>query len=258
VIRRVLPGRAAHRLLRWRNLLVSLAFYQLCRRKPERAKRYLRRGLLRELPSDIEIDTHFKPRYEPWDQRLCLAPDGDLFQAMRSGRASVVTDEVETFTPRGIRLKSGRELPADVIVAATGLNLQAFGGIHLEVDGVSVEPGQCLAYKGLMLRDVPNCAFCAGYTNASWTLRAELSADYIGRLLRLMDRRGYTRCVPRCDSDSLQAQPLLPLKSGYIQRGVDIIPKQGSHRPWAMPQNYLLDLLSLRLSGIEDGALELS
>ncbi len=258
VIRRVLPGRAAHRLLRWKNLLVSLAFYQLCRRKPERAKRFLRRGLARELPSDVEIDAHFKPRYEPWDQRLCLVPDGDLFRAMRSGRASVVTDEVETFTERGIRLKSGRELPADLIVAATGLNLQAFGGIRLEVDGAAVEAGRSLAYKGLMLRDVPNFAFCAGYTNASWTLRAELSAEYVCRLLRLMDRRGYTRCVPRCDPELLQAQPLLPLTSGYIQRGADLIPKQGSSRPWAMPQNYLLDLLSLRLSGIEDGALEFS
>ncbi len=215
-------------------------------------------GVARELPPGVEMDVHFKPSYEPWDQRLCLVPDGDLFRAMRAGRVSVITDELKTFTPHGILLKSGRELTADIIVAATGLNLQAFGGISLKVDGADIESGQCLVYKGLMLRDVPNCAFCAGYTNASWTLRAELSAKYVCRLLRCMDRHEYTQCVPRCDLDSVRVRPLLPLMSGYIKRGADAIPKQGSTRPWVTHQNYLLDLLSLRLGRVEDGVLEFS
>ena len=256
LIRRLLPERAAHRLIRWKNLLLALAFYQVCRRNPERARRILRQGLARELPPDVDLDEHFTPRYAPWDQRLCLVPDGDLFRAIRSGRASVVTDEVARFTPGGILLKSGRELPADVIVTATGLNLLAWGGIRLDVDGNVLESGRCLTYKGLMLGNVPNCAVCVGYTNASWTLRAELAAEYVCRLLRHMERHNYNRCVPRCDPETLQTQPLLPLMSGYVRRGADLIPKQGSKAPWVLPQNYLLDLLNLRLSRLDDGVLE--
>jgi monooxygenase len=256
VIRRCLPGWAAHGLIRWKNILLSLYLYRLCRREPERAKRLLRRGLAKELPPDVDLDTHFKPRYEPWDQRLCLVPDGDLFRAMRAGRASVVTDEVVRFTRHGILLKSGRELPADVIVMATGLNLLAWGGIRLDVDGTILEAGRCLTYKGLMLGNVPNCAVCAGYANASWTLRAELSAEYVCRLLGHMKRRGYARCVPRCDPDTIQARPLLPLTSGYVRRGSDMFLKQGSKEPWVMRQNYLLDLFSLRLAKLNDGVLE--
>jgi cation diffusion facilitator CzcD-associated flavoprotein CzcO len=255
-IRRCLPGRAAHGLIRWKNILLSLYLYQLCRRKPERAKRLLRRGLAQELPPDVALDTHFTPRYEPWDQRLCLVPDGDLFRAMRAGRASVVTDEVVRFTRDGILLKSGRELLADVIVTATGLNLLAWGGIRLEVDGTVLEAGRCLTYKGVMLSNVPNCAVCAGYVNASWTLRAELSAEYVCRLLGHMERRGYARCVPRCDPDTVRARPLLPLTSGYVRHGSDTFLKQGSTAPWVMHQNYLVDLLSLRLAKWNDRVLE--
>jgi monooxygenase len=255
LIRRFLPERSAHRLIRWKNVLLSLYVYQLCRRKPERAKRLLRRRLAKKLPPDVDIDVHFMPRYEPWDQRLCVAPDGDLFRAMRAGRASVVTDEVVKFTRHGILLKSGRELPADVIITATGLNLLAWGGIRLDVDGTVLEAGRCLTYKGLMLSNVPNCAVCAGYANASWTLRAELSAEYVCRLLGHMKRRGYAQCVPRCDPDAVQARPLVPLTSGYFRRGSDRIPKQGSKAPWVMHQNYLLDLLSLRLARLDDSVL---
>jgi monooxygenase len=258
VIRRWLPGWAAHRLIRWKNVLMSLYLYQFCRRKPERAKDLLRRGLARELPPDVDLDTHFSPRYEPWDQRLCVVPDGDLFRAMRAGRASVVTDEVVRFTRDGILLGSGRELPADVIVTATGLNLLAWGGIRLDVDGTVLEPGQCVTYRGLMLGNVPNCAFCAGYANASWTLRAELSAEYISRLLNHMRRRGYARCVPRCDPDTMQSRPILPLTSGYVRRGSDTFVKQGTKSPWVMRQNYLLDLFGLRLARLDDGVLEFS
>jgi cation diffusion facilitator CzcD-associated flavoprotein CzcO len=256
LIRRCMPARVAHRLIRWKNLLLSLYFYQLCRRKPDVAKRLLRRGLAKELPPDVDLDTHFTPHYEPWDQRLCFVPDGDLFQAIRAGRASVVTDEVARFTPNGILLKSGRELAADVIVTATGLNLRAGGGIRLDVDGTVVEAGRCLIYKGVMLSNVPNCAVLAGYANASWTLRAELSAEYVCRLLRYMERRGYTRCVPRCDPDAVQTRPLLPLTSGYVRRGSDRFLKQGSKAPWILHQNYVLDLFAVRFTTLNDGVLE--
>lgn len=256
VIRRCLPARAAHWLIRWKNVLLSMYLYQLCRKNPERAKQLLRRGLARELPPDIDIDTHFQPRYAPWDQRLCFVPDGDLFRAIRAGRASVVTDEVERFTRQGILLKSGRELPADIIVTATGLNLLAWGGIRLDVDGTAVEAGRCLTYKGVMLSNVPNCAVCAGYANASWTLRAELSAEFVCRLLDHMERHNYARCVPRCDLDTAQARPLLPLTSGYVKRASDRLVKQGSEAPWIMHQNYLRDLFSLRWSRLNDGVLE--
>jgi cation diffusion facilitator CzcD-associated flavoprotein CzcO len=256
LIRRCLPGRAAHGLIRWKNVLLSMYLYQLCRRKPERAKRLLRDALARELPADVDLDTHFRPRYDPWDERLCFVPDGDFFRAIRAGRASVVTDEVERFTPDGIRLKSGRELAADVVVTATGLKLLAWGGIRMEVDGTVLEPGRCVTYKGVMLGNVPNCAFCAGYANASWTLRAELSAKYVCRLLNHMERRGDTRCVPRCDPEAVQPRPLLPLTSGYVRRGSDTFVKQGSKAPWVMRQNYVLDLLSVRLGKLDDGVLE--
>jgi cation diffusion facilitator CzcD-associated flavoprotein CzcO len=210
LIHRSLPEWAAHRLVRWKYVLLSLYVYQPCRRRPEWAKRLLRRGLAGELPPDVDIDVHFKPRYEPWDQRLCLVPDGDLFRAIRAGRASVVTDEVTRFTRDGVLLKSGRELPADVIVTATGLNLLAWGGIRLEVDGTVIEAGRGLTYKGLMLSNVPNCAVFAGYTNASRTLRAELSARYVCRLLGHTERRGYAQCTPHCDTDTVPARPLLP------------------------------------------------
>jgi cation diffusion facilitator CzcD-associated flavoprotein CzcO len=251
----VLPARAAGRLLRWKNALVALGFYQVCRRRPGWAKRLLRRGVVAQLPTGIDVDTHFAPRYNPWDERLCLVPDGDLFRALREGRASVVTDEVATFTPEGIRLKSGRELPADVIVTATGLELLAWGGIRLEVDGAVVEPSGCLVYRGVMLSDVPNLAVLSGYTNASWTLRAELSAAFVCRLLRHMDRRGYDRCVPRREPGAVAERPLLPLSSGYVRRGAAMLPKQGRRSPWVVRQNYPLDALSLRLARLDDGVL---
>ncbi len=253
---RYLPARAAHRLIRWKNVLLSQFLYRLCRRRPDRAKELLRRGLARQLPPDVDLDTHFTPRYQPWDQRLCFVPDGDLFRAIRDGRASVVTDEVERFTREGILLKSGRELPADVIVTATGLNLRAWGGMRVDVDGAVVEPGRCLIYKGLMLSNVPNCVVFAGYANASWTLRAELSAEYACRLLNYMERRGYVRCVPRCDPNAVEARPVLPLTSGYIRRGADTFVKQGTKAPWVLRQNYLVDLWRLRLSRLNDGVME--
>jgi cation diffusion facilitator CzcD-associated flavoprotein CzcO len=211
-----------------------------------------------ELPHEFDIDVHFKPHYQPWDQRVCLVPDSDLFRAMRAGRASVVTDQIERFTKGGILLKSGRELKADIIVTATGLKLLACGGIRLSVDGRAVEPGQSLTYKGLMLSNVPNFAACVGYTNASWTLRADLASKYVCRLLNYMDRSGYAQCLPRCDETSIETRPLLGLTSGYVERGMDLFPKQGPSAPWVLRQNYVLDVLALRHGKIDDGILVFS
>jgi cation diffusion facilitator CzcD-associated flavoprotein CzcO len=201
---------------------------------------------------------HFKPHYEPWDQRVCFAPDSDLFRTIRSGRASVVTDQIVSFTKQGILLKSGQEIQADIIVTATGLKLLVCGGIRLSINDKVVEVGQCLTYKGLMLSNVPNCAVCTGYTNASWTLRAELSSEYVCRLLNHMDRHSYTQCVPRYGAAMVQTQPLLGLTSGYVQRGSNQFPKQGLTAPWILHQNYLFDLLSLRFGKVEDGIVAFS
>ena len=245
-------------MLRWKNVLLGIYFYWLCRRSPERAKNFFRRRLAEELPPDFDIDLHFKPHYEPWDQRVCLVPDSDLFRAIREGRVSVVTDQVANFTKQGILLKSGQELPADIIVTATGLKLLACGGVRLSVDGTPVEPGRTLTYKGLMLSNVPNCAACVGYTNASWTLRADLSSAYVCRLLNHMDRHRYTQCCPRWDNATTAARPLLGLTSGYVQRGADLFPKQGSKAPWVLRQNYLFDLFSLGFRKLDDGTMVFS
>jgi cation diffusion facilitator CzcD-associated flavoprotein CzcO len=257
-VRRLLPERAAHRLVRWKNALLGMYFYRLCRRAPERAKRLLLRRLARELPPDFDVAKHFTPHYDPWDQRLCVAPDADLFRAIRAGRASVVTDQVAHFTPRGIRLASGDELPADVVVTATGLTLLAFGGIRLAVDAAGVDPGHCLTYKGIMLAGVPNCATCVGYTNASWTLRADLSSMYVCRLINHMARGGYTQCVPRYDGTPPETGPLLGLTSGYVRRAAGQFPRQGRAAPWVFRQSYLFDLLSLHWGAVDDGCLVFS
>jgi|SRR5579884_455567 len=257
-IRKLLPEWIASRLARWKNILLSIAFYQMCRRAPARAKRFFRRQLARELPPGIDLDVHFQPRYEPWDQRVCLVPDADLFQAIKAGRASIVTDQIVKLTRQGILLQSGRELPADIIVTATGLKLLPAGGIRLDVDGTPVAAGQCLTYKGLMLSNVPNLALCMGYVNASWTLRAELSSGYVCRLLNYMQRHGYVQCVPRCGAAVVGNRPLLGLTSGYVQRALNLLPKQGPKAPWVMHQNYVRDLLSLRLGKLNDGNLVFS
>lgn len=258
LIRGLFPERVANRLARWKNILLSMFFYQLCRRAPEFSKRLLRRAIAKELPPGFDLDTHFKPSYQPWDQRLCLVPDADLFQAIKAGRVTVVTDRIVNFTKHGILLESGNELQADIIVTATGLNLLACGGIRICVDGTVVEPGRTLTYKGLMLSNVPNCAICVGYTNASWTLRADLSSVYVCRLINHMERHGYKQCVPRPDDSTVRPRPLLGLNSGYVRRGIDFFPKQGSKAPWLVHQNYLVDLLTIKFGALDDGTLVFS
>jgi cation diffusion facilitator CzcD-associated flavoprotein CzcO len=252
------PARAAYAATRWKNVLLGIGFYAFSRRWPERAKRLLVGHAREQLRGAADVATHFTPSYMPWDQRLCLVPDGDLFEAIRDGRASVVTDHIETFTETGLALRSGARLDADLVVTATGLALKFFGGIAMEVDGVRVEPSRLMVYKGVMCSDVPNCAFASGYTNASWTLKADLSSVYVCRLLRHMDAHGYTRCCPRRVDPSVEEVPLIDFSSGYVQRALDRLPKQGSALPWRVYQNYVLDRVLLEHLRIEDPALELT
>jgi monooxygenase len=255
-LRRVLPDRASYPIVRWKNVLLTMASFQLGRRRPAAMKALIRKGLERQLPLGYDIDTHFTPRYKPWDQRLCVVPGGDLFAAIGDGRAEVVTDSIETFTERGLRLTSGAEVEADLIVTATGLDLLALGGMELAVDGREVELPDTMSYKGMMLSGVPNLAMALGYTNASWTLKCDLTCKYVCRLLNHMDEHGYARCTPRNRDPSVQALPFSDFSSGYVQRAIDRFPKQGSKAPWRLHQNYALDILSLKLGSVQDGAME--
>ena len=228
------------------------------KRRPALVKRILRRQLERQLPAGYDIDTHFTPRYNPWDQRLCVVPDGDLFKAISAGTVSVVTDQIDTFTEKGLRLASGDELEADIVVTATGIELLFIGGIELSVDGEAVDVSTKLTYKGMMLEGVPNLAIAIGYTNASWTLKCDLTCDYVSRLLNRMRVVGATQCTPVNHDATVSALPLLGLTSGYVQRSADRFPKQGSVFPWQVHQSYLRDYRALKLKGIEDSAMVLS
>jgi monooxygenase len=257
-LRKRFGERIAYHMIRWRNVLFGMWFFQLCRRKPERAKQLLLGGVRHALGKDFDVEKHFTPRYNPWQQRLCLVPDGDLFRTIREGRASVVTNHIDTFTEKGIRLKDGSELEADMIVTATGLNLKVMGGMSLAVDGKAIEPSQLMSYKGMMYSDVPNLATATGYTNASWTLKCDLTCEYVCRLLNHMDKHGYRACVPRQTDPSVTEVPWLDFTSGYVQRSVAKFPKQGSKRPWKLYQNYALDIVSLRFGKIDDGVMQYS
>lgn len=257
-LREHLPQGVAYSATRWKNVLFSTALYNYCQRRPEKAKKALVGLVKKSLGDAADVETHFTPRYDPWDQRLCVVPDGDLFEAIKSGKASVVTDQIERFTEKGIALRSGRELEADLVVTATGLKLKFLGGVALEVDGAPFEQKKALVYKGLMASDVPNLAFVVGYTNASWTLKADLVCEYVCRLLLHMDARGKKVCVPRRNDPTLREEPLMTLSSGYVQRSIDDFPRQGDKKPWRVNQSYARDLVVLRHTPIEDGALVLS
>jgi cation diffusion facilitator CzcD-associated flavoprotein CzcO len=254
-LRQRLPSRAAYALTRWKNVLLGMFFYNLARKRPETMKRLIAKGVRRQLGDDYAVK-HFTPRYEPWDQRLCLVPDSDLFRAIRGGKASVVTDHIETFTETGLRLRSGEHLDADVIVTATGLVLKLMSGLQLVVDGEPVDLPRTLVYKGMMLSEVPNLAFAIGYTNASWTLKCDLTAEYVCRLLNHMERRGYDWCVPRRNDPEVKEEPVIDFTSGYVRRALDSLPRQGSRKPWRLHQNYAFDLLALRRGAVEDGTME--
>ncbi|WP_280308217.1 flavin-containing monooxygenase [Nocardia abscessus] len=239
-VRELLPPRLAHRVIRTKNILFGIGFYQYCRRRPEAARKLLTGLTTRILKDDKAVAEHFTPSYNPWDQRLCAVPDADFFKAMKNGKAEVVTDHIDTFVPEGIRLKSGRVLEADVVITATGLKLLAFGGIAPSVDGARVELAEQFVWQGTMITGVPNFAVCIGYTNASWTLRADLTSRLICKVLNHMDRKGYAAVVPQPQGE-LDEHPLLDLASGYIQRSIGDFPRQGDRHPWKVRQNYLLD-----------------
>jgi len=247
----------AYHVIRWRNVLLGLAFFQFARRRPERFKRMVLGGVRLALGPDYDI-ANFNPSYNPWDQRLCLVPDGDLFRSIKENRASVVTGEIDRFTKTGVRLKDGSELPADIIITATGLVLQLLGGMEAVVDGRVVDFAKTMNYKGMMYSDVPNLASAFGYTNASWTLKCDLTCEYVCRLLNYMDRHGYKQCVPHNVDPSIEPLPALDFSSGYVQRALPMLPKQGSKRPWRLFQNYAFDIVALRFGKVDDGVMKYS
>jgi monooxygenase len=257
-LRRMLPAKLAYGIARWKQVMLSMYFFNLCRRKPAQAKKLILSGVRAYLGPDYDVDKHFTPRYNPWEQRLCLVPNGDLFRAIRAKRASVVTDRIETFTETGIQLESGAELEADLIVTATGLNLQVLGGLTLTVDGEPVDIAKTLSYKGMMSSGVPNLASALGYTNASWTLKCDLTCEYVCRLLNHMKATGLRQCTPRNTDPTVTGQPWIDFSSGYFQRSMHLFPKQGSKLPWKLHQNYARDIMMLRFGKLDDGAMVFS
>ncbi|MBI1193224.1 MAG: NAD(P)-binding protein [Bacteroidetes bacterium] len=253
-LKQVLPDQTAHNLVRWKNILLNLAFYKVSKRWPQTIRRFIQKGIQKELGSSYE-QRHFDPAYDPWDQRLCLVPDGDLFHALKSGKAQVVTDTIRTFTERGIQLSSGQELEADLIVTATGLKIQLLGGMAVRVNGELLDSGNMHCYKGVLFGGVPNFAVAIGYTNASWTLKCDLNCLFVARLLNHMDRKGYRVCTPQYDQAQFGSEPLLDFDAGYIKRALDVLPRQGSRKPWKVYQNYLRDTLALRYGSVRDAYL---
>ncbi|MBZ2190405.1 NAD(P)/FAD-dependent oxidoreductase [Alcanivorax sp. JB21] len=256
-LRRFLPEKLVYRLARTRNVGLQMGVYKLSKTQPKLVRKMLLGLAKKQLGKDFDM-SHFTPSYNPWDERLCAVPDGDLFKVLRRGKASVVTDHIDTFTENGIRLKSGQELEADIVVSATGLDLQLLGGTDVKVDGKPVDVTQSTAYRALMLSDIPNAAMIFGYTNASWTLKADISSEYICRLLNHMDKTGTRQCTPRMRDASVVETPFLDMRSGYIQRAANRFPKQGSKAPWKVLQNYLFDLAQLRYTKVDDGSMEFS
>ncbi len=253
-LRARLPAMLAYRLVRWKNVLFGMFFFNLARKRPDKTKARLIAMVREQLGPDYDVGTHFTPRYNPWDQRLCLVPDADLFDSIKAGAASVVTDQIDRFVAEGIKLKSGATLPADVIVTATGLKLQLLSGVDFSVDGVPVNMSKTMSYKGMMYSDVPNLASSFGYTNASWTLKADLTCEYVCRLLNHMKATGTQIATPHRDPD-VEEEPFLDFSSGYVQRAADVLPRQGKTKPWKLYQNYALDLVTLRYGRVDDGTM---
>jgi cation diffusion facilitator CzcD-associated flavoprotein CzcO len=257
-LRRFLPGGLAHQLTKWKNVLLGAFFFWFCRKNPERAKLWFRQGVRKALGPRADLAEHFEPTYNPWQQRVCLVPDNDLFDALIEERASIVTDRIDTFTERGLRLTSGRELEADLIVTATGLQLKLLGGLDVHVDGKHVNFADTFTYKGMMFSGVPNLALAMGYTNASWTLKCDLTCAWVCRLLNAMEAKGADRCRPRAGGPGVPADPMLDFNSGYIQRSLHLFPKQGPTVPWRALQNYLRDVWTVGWGSMDCDALEFS
>lgn len=257
LLRKCLPDTWAYKLIRGRNISITLAIYRFCKRFPQAARRFLQWTVRKQLPNDYDMQ-NFTPKYAPWDERLCAVPDGDLFKAIEQQKASVVTDNIDCFTETGIRLASGQEVAADIIITATGLNIQMLGNIDVSVDGKAFIPSDSMSYRGVMFENLPNMAMVFGYTNASWTLKADLISNYVCRLIRHMDAKGMRQVVPRNRLSSVTRRPFIDMQSGYIARVKEQLPKQGSVRPWKLYQNYFLDMLLLKLANFDDPNLEYS
>jgi monooxygenase len=251
----LLPTKAAYTATRWKAVARSTFYYQLARQFPNFFRKQLRTVSERRLPEGFDFDKHFNPSYKPWDQRLCVAPNGDLFRAIRKGKADVVTDTIERFTERGILLGSGEELAADIIVTATGLNMQLFGGADIQRNGETMPLTDMMAFKGMMLTGLPNMAFTVGYTNASWTLKADLVSEFVCRVINYMDANGFQQVEPQHPGDAVEERPIMEFTPGYVLRALDKLPKGGSVTPWRLKQNYLLDLQMIRRGKVDDEAL---
>lgn len=251
-----LARRFGSRFGRLKNAALGIIFFNLARRRPKTVRAKLLDMVRDSLPEGYDVERHFGPAYDPWDQRMCLVPDGDLFDAIGGGKVEVVTDAIDSFTAGGVRLKSGRELQADIVVAATGLTMKLMGGIAISVDGAPVNVADRFVYKGMMLNGVPNLVLSFGYINASWTLKCDLTALYVCRLLKFMDRRGYASCAPRLPDPAPARQPMLDFSSGYVRRAEGLLPAQGAKAPWRVHQNYFRDLLALRFETLTDPAME--
>jgi len=254
-IRKILPQKLAYKAIRWKNILLAIGIFNFSKRWPNRMRQFIQQGAKKIIGPAYE-QKHFDPPYNPWDQRMCLIPQADLFKAIRKGNAAIVTDQIERFTPKGILLKSGAELDADLIVTATGLKLQLLGGMTMHLNGALVDPGKTHAYRGVMFSDIPNFAFTVGYTNASWTLKCDLSLQFVTKVLRYMAAHDHEVVTPRFDSNAFTSEPLLDFSAGYVLRAADMLPKQGSKHPWKVYQNYVRDLMSLKWSGVKDKYLE--
>ena len=255
IIKKLFSKKLAHGIIRFKNIFVQILFFQACKIWPKKMKKWLIKGAQKQL-GKFPIKPHFEPNYNPWDQRFCVAPDGDFFKAIRDGKAKIVTDTISCFTKNGIKLKSGKELTADIIVTATGLELLAFGGAKITVDNKTYNPSNGITYKGLMLSGLPNCIFFAGYTNASWTLKSDLTSEYASRLFNFMKKNNFKYFMPKVINKEMNISPLLNLNSGYIHRSSHLFPKQGSKLPWKLYQNYFLDYLTLRINKIKDQSLK--
>jgi len=251
-LRRRLGSKRAYAITRWKNVLLQMGTFNLSRSRPELMKKVIRRGVLRRLPAGYEVDIHFKPRYNPWEQRLCLVPDDDLFDAISAGAVSVLTDEIETFTETAIKLRSGSELEADVIITATGLNVLLFGGVDVTIDGEPVDFSERVAYKGMMICGVPNLAMALGYTNASWTLKCDLTSHYVCRLVNHMREHGHEIATPLPPAPSMPTEPFIDFNAGYVLRAIDSLPKQGARSPYRLHQNWFRDVQLLRRGPVDD------
>lgn len=251
LFKKTLPAKFAHNLSRWKNILFGIFFYWLSRKYPNGVKNFLKRHIKKTLGEKYE-DKHFDPTYNPWDQRVCLVPDNDMFEAIKSGKAEIITDTIKCFQTDGIDLNSGKRLPADIIVTATGLKIQLFGGMKISVDDKQIDTGKIHAYKGVMFSEIPNFAIAIGYTNASWTLKADLNCQFVARMLNYMKENNFSVVVPQFDYENQQSEPLLDFNSGYVLRANDILPKQGSKAPWKVYQNYIKDVFSLKYADVKD------